>query len=559
MKTKIIPVLIQKTLFLAGLASAIQLGGSAKAETCNLNNFDAPNNTGQCADNFEMFLGGITTNEITRYFLDNNSATYHGFPNVTTVQQPGGVTIIWTGNTNCGATTSHFGVTIADCMQPTATNIPGATYTWTYNGVPIGNIPTVWQTLTFNPASGYVQQVVFNGGSNTPVYIQRLLNDSPTQLNLVDLMPDKQIYLEAQPVDAAPILLYPGEYVTSAIPVGFENGAVAPIVNVYKYNNGLPPVNYVISHIAALNFAGGLEQNTLDNYTVTNDTGTIANDFETFIGGITDLSEIYGYYTNAADPTYPGYPIVSAQLVAGGALITWTGSQTLPGNYAHFGIRTSNNAQPIPQSLPAVQCWWTSGETNIGIMPITWPNFLNCGNNYFNGTNALQVGFVNPTTNIIYIQRRINWLPTPPLLEQLYAASPIFTGGTLVDLNPQPLPPLQALVNNFPSNGSNTTYVVAYQLWTTPDFGQTPLTFVTANATAEPQTVLGISQSGGNLKITGTGGYEGFRYTLLQSGPPNSQGFIWSPTGGGVFDESGSFFDIFVEPQTDEFWRLLTK
>jgi hypothetical protein len=496
----------------------------AQAETIGLCNFDAFNNTGQCADNFELFLGGIGTNDIT-WVYNSPAQPLNGFPNVTLTAVPGGTLVSWTGNTNCG-TNSHFGVTIADCKVPTATNLPGALFTWTSNGIPIGTLPSVWQTITLTnpPGAPYiVGQIIVNGGVN-PIFAQRLLNQSPTNLVLGDLMPDGPIYANAVMVDTNPVMIPPGGALTNEYVEDTNMAAVVPIFNVFANSNGVAgPLQ--VNYMEAVNNAngGGLEPNTLHNYSVTNNTGEIANDFETFLGGITNLDEISSYWTVTNNMMYPGYPDVSAQLVAGGALITWTGSRTLPGHYSHFGVEIGSFYQPAPQTLPAVEAWWTAGGTNIGYSPVTWPIYLDCG-------SYPQHGFIiNPFPDNVMIQRRINFLAAPPNLEDLTVTSPIWLLASNIDVEPVLVPPGGALTNDFPADGPMGAYVLGYDLYnetsSIPD-----VTFISASATARPRVVFtGIQLAGTNVILTTTGSYEGFRifYQInnFSNGAPE---FHWS-------------------------------
>jgi hypothetical protein len=265
--------------------------------------------------------------------------------------------------------------------------------------------------------------------------VQRRFNESPVPLDLSALLPDLSIYSNAVIVDPSPIMIPPGGALTNEYVVNTNYAAYAPMYDIYANNNGQPG-DFVMDHIQVMNLTnvpgiGQLEMNTLDNYTVTNNAGQVANDFEAFIGGITNLNEITGYYTATNDPTYPGYPTVNAQLVPGGVVITWTGSQTLPGHYSHFGDGLIAGVNATPQALPAVAAYWTSNSTIIGDCPLPW---LNYNTNYI-GANLLQGIIFNPFPFNVWIQRRINFLPVPPNLEDLTVTSGIWTNASIIDTN----------------------------------------------------------------------------------------------------------------------------
>ncbi|MGA2178557.1 MAG: hypothetical protein ABSH15_03125 [Verrucomicrobiota bacterium] len=552
MKIHIISHLIRRILLFTCLFPTILLVGPANAETMALCNFDATNSTGQCANDFEIFLGGVETNDITWLYTEiKDENGLNGFPNVTKTEVPGGTLVTWTGNTNCG-TSSHFGVTLANGVVPTSTNLSGTLYTWTYNSVPIGNIPGVWQTLILT--SGSFQVVVNNPLLNEPIFVQRRINFSTNNLALNDLMPDMPIYTNAAIIDPSPVIIPPGGALTNFYIVNTNYAAYAPIVNVFVNNNGLPG-NFAIGLINAMNvtnnqFSGPIEINTMGNYTVTNNTGQVANDFETFIGGITNLNEITGYWTNTSDFLYPGYPTVTAQLVPGGAVITWTGSQTLPGHYSHFGVR---GVQPIPQMMPAVKCTWTSNSIAIGDSPVTWP-IIRPG-----GAGFLQAVIGNPFPFNIWIQRWTNALAVPPNLEALTVTSPIWTNATTIDLQPVMLAPGEFLTNNFLTSTQNNTYVLGYQL---TDINNTPdVEFLAAYAVASPQPVFtSIKLSGTNAVITGFKGYEGFHY-VVQSSANLAYPQPWVELSTNVFDVDGQFnFIIPVIPGVpQQFYQLQTQ
>jgi hypothetical protein len=394
---------------------------------------------------------------------------------VSAIEVPGGTLVTWTGNTNCGGS-SHFGISIENNIPPTATNLPGALYSWTYNGAPIGQLPTAWQTLTFDA-------------------------------------------------------------------------------------NGQPGYR-AIGHIAAVNFSGGTELNTLDNYTVTNDTSQVANDFETFIGGITNLNEIGSYYTTAnAVPGYPAYPNVTAQLVPGGAVVTWTGSQTRPGDVAHFGIRMADGVtnQPMATNLPAAGGYWTSNSNIIGEFPIPWIS-ITPGDPLLGG--VLDGVIVNPFNNPVWVQRRVNFLPVPPNLEDLTVASTIWTSASNIDAQPFNLGPGSSLTYEFQVTTQYDVYILGYELYETSTNINPDVTCLAAYAVAFPQPVISsITVSATDVVLTGSNGYEGFHYIVESSTNLPYPAVPWPGLFTDVFDIDGQFTCTLplVPGVLQQFYRLQTQ
>ena len=98
---------------------------------------------------------------------------------------------------------------------------------------------------------------------------------------------------------------------------------------------------------------------TLWNFDVRNNTGQTANDFELTFG--VNPGQISGIYTQPPG-LVQGYPNANVQGIAGGSLITWTGSTTAPGDWAHFGVAWA----PPPFNPDNPTFTWTSDGEPIG-------------------------------------------------------------------------------------------------------------------------------------------------------------------------------------------------
>jgi len=287
-----------------------------------------------------------------------------------------------------------------------------------------------------------------------------------------------------------------------------------------------------------LNVIGGGEVDTLENYTVTNTTGQVANDFEQFIGGLTDTNGITFYTTANAVAGYPAYPDASISLVPGGAIVHWTGGTTLPGAATHFGVRVPGGFTPTAQTLPAVQAYWTWDSENIGNVPITWPATACAGNQLYNFAIA------NPFPYAIWIQRRDLLLDSPINLEELNVESYTWNSARLLDTVPLALQPGQ-VVTNYPDlsgliNSNTYAYSLGYSISTSTNSADAPMVnFQTAFETAAPRPVFtSVKPQGTNLVLTAVGSYEGFVSTLQTKSDLNP-GVAWADDGDFVCGNGG--------------------
>src|SRR4051812_14825641 len=123
-----------------------------------LSNFDAWNFSGRDANDFELYLGGITPGMIT-------STWKVAFPNATITDLGTGTFIRWTGGTVPDTGFAHFGVGITGNAQP----VP-VSYSWTWNGEVIWSLPPAWQGWDFNGPRR--RDVIQNWGTD-PIFVQR--------------------------------------------------------------------------------------------------------------------------------------------------------------------------------------------------------------------------------------------------------------------------------------------------------------------------------------------------------------------------------------------------
>jgi hypothetical protein len=118
----------------------------------------------------------------------------------------------------------------------------------------------------------------------------------------------------------------------------------------------------------------------LANFNVWNNTGQTATDFEAYMQGDVNCSEITCVYDTPGSPWY-GYPNWTCANVPGGCVIEWTGSSTAPGSFSHFGVCFEAYEGGVPYYVypTNVVLYWTANNTNIGYVQSvdndTWYHF----------------------------------------------------------------------------------------------------------------------------------------------------------------------------------------
>jgi hypothetical protein len=166
------------------------------AVTGTLSNFDVYNRTGQEANDFDLVLDGIAPGDIGNLYTGD-------YPNVSVVPTAGGTRIRWTGSSTPPGGSAHFGLTLADDLDPSAVQM-----NWTFNGANTGNLPDVWQIWN-SLISGVVRDDITNR-STLDLLIQRRVNERVEPVALSDLLRGGQLWNTATLIDPAPIPLPPG-------------------------------------------------------------------------------------------------------------------------------------------------------------------------------------------------------------------------------------------------------------------------------------------------------------------------------------------------------------
>ena len=120
------------------------------------NNFNVWNYSGQTANDFELYLGGVSSNQIKTYYTGS-------YPDYAVTNVADGVIVEWTGSTTANGAYAHFGVHLNPFVNPSAFNL-----TWTSNGTNIESVQTVqshWGTTNIAPVN-----IITNPGPD-PVWI----------------------------------------------------------------------------------------------------------------------------------------------------------------------------------------------------------------------------------------------------------------------------------------------------------------------------------------------------------------------------------------------------
>ena len=96
-------------------------------------NFYVWNHSGQTANDFEVYVGGITTNDIA-----DNGIWNYDYPNYSVTPVGNGVEIYYTGSSTPDGGSAHFGVSLKSSVIPSSVVLY-----WTYNGTRIETVPFV--------------------------------------------------------------------------------------------------------------------------------------------------------------------------------------------------------------------------------------------------------------------------------------------------------------------------------------------------------------------------------------------------------------------------------
>ncbi|HVT13613.1 MAG TPA: hypothetical protein VHE55_15215 [Fimbriimonadaceae bacterium] len=169
-----------------------------------LSNFNVTNDTGQTANDFEIFLTGIPPIDLVHFYTGS-------YPNYTVLGTPTTTIVRWTGGTTAPGAVSHFGVTITNAAQPS-----GVAYNWTFNGQPIGPLPSTWQGWNFQP--GVRQDIIRNYGT-TPIAVQRRWLVFTGNLQLEDLVRGGPIWNEGHILDTGFKVIPGGGTLTFNFPI----------------------------------------------------------------------------------------------------------------------------------------------------------------------------------------------------------------------------------------------------------------------------------------------------------------------------------------------------
>jgi hypothetical protein len=160
-------------------------------------------------------------------------------------------------------------------------------------------------------------------------------------------------------------------------------------------------------------------QQFLSNFDVQNNTGQAANDFEVVLTGLMlgDV-ELGGFWTGS-------YPIVTHGPDTDGVKIRWSGSQTLNGDFAHFGVETPYG-EPFDLNTTSTEFYWTSGENRLpNPPPSTWQNWDDVG--------GVRDVIRNYGSSDIWVQRRVLTVPWAVELDELMRDGDLWNAGIRID------------------------------------------------------------------------------------------------------------------------------
>lgn len=190
-------------------------------------------------------------------------------------------------------------------------------------------------------------------------------------------------------------------------------------------------------------------QGTLSNFDVWNNTGAMANDFHIGLSGI-PTTAIGGLYTG----DYPSVNVASDGM--GGTNLTWEGSTTAPGDFAHFGLTIDGNLNPT-----AVQMNWTFNGMNIGKIPDAWQRWLELT------SGIVQDDIFNNSNDVLWVQRGINIVPAGQAisLDDLLVGGELWETRDLIDSGPIPLFPGESLLWDFNTDPSIGAVVMMYEVF----------------------------------------------------------------------------------------------
>jgi len=209
---------------------------------------------------------------------------------------------------------------------------------------------------------------------------------------------------------------------------------------------------------------------SLANFDVWNFTGSTANDFEVYMGGVKPAD---------INSTYKGdYPNSTSTDLGTGTVVRWTGSSTADTGKAHFGVGLSGNVQPIPVSYT-----WTFDGNVIGTLPRTWQGWD------FDGRR--RDIFRNFDLEPVWIQRRWATFDGTLVLDDLLRDSPLWNSAILIDTAPLQVMGNSEVTFDFDPSGVDTWYFLGYDVMEAS--GRTIMTSLNAaQAVPEPMTLLAL-------------------------------------------------------------------
>ena len=167
-------------------------------------NFDATNDTGHTANDFEVTLGGVSVGDVSDYYTDD-------YGNVTENQAGGDVKIHWStdGQTASGET-EHFGFALTK-----GTDYSSMDMQWTWNGLPVGGgvspnnyPPDVSPRWEPHVDLDMLRSLIHNNcPTMSSVWIQRRVNTSTGAMTVDELLVGGNLWNTATLIDASPIVV----------------------------------------------------------------------------------------------------------------------------------------------------------------------------------------------------------------------------------------------------------------------------------------------------------------------------------------------------------------
>ena len=111
----------------AAMAAMTTPSAKAGAEVW-LSNFDVWNHSGQTANDFEVYLGGVNATQVA-------SIWNYNYPDYSVTTVGNGVNVMWGGSSTLDGGQAHFGVTLKPFVDPSPIAL-----NWTLNGIPIESV-----------------------------------------------------------------------------------------------------------------------------------------------------------------------------------------------------------------------------------------------------------------------------------------------------------------------------------------------------------------------------------------------------------------------------------